>query len=91
MGLLQKFHLVIRYKRGASNKVADMLSRPPVSASIVLKNDSLDHDSCIEQYANDEYFKDVYERRTCGLHVEIFMCRISYSTIWESFVFQSMK
>ena len=72
MVFFQQFHLVIRYKRGTSNKVADMLSRPLVSASIVLKNDSLDHDSYIEQYANDEYFKDVYERRTCGSHVENF-------------------
>ena len=49
-----------------------MLSRPPISSSIVLKNDSLAHDSYIEQYSNDEYFKDVYERITCGSQVENF-------------------
>jgi hypothetical protein len=49
-----------------------MLSGPPISASIVLKNASLAHDSYIEQYANDEDFKHVYERLTGGLQVENF-------------------
>jgi hypothetical protein len=43
-----------KIQEGTSNKVADMLSRPPISASIVLKNASLSHDSYVEQYANDE-------------------------------------
>ena len=30
---LQQFHLVIRYKKGIHNKVADMLSRPIINAS----------------------------------------------------------
>jgi hypothetical protein len=60
MGFLQQFHLVIKYKKGTSNKVADMLSRPPIVASIILKNASLSHDSYVEQYAIDEYFKEVY-------------------------------
>jgi hypothetical protein len=72
MGFLQQFHLVIRYKKGINNKVVDMLSRPPISASIVLKNASLAHVSYIEQYANDEDFKDVYERLTHGSQVENF-------------------
>jgi hypothetical protein len=67
MVFFQQFHLVIRYNKVTSNKVADMLSRPPISTSIVLKNDSSSDDSYIEQYANDEYFKDVYERITHGL------------------------
>jgi len=66
MGFLQQFHLVIRYKKGRNNKVADMLSRPPISASIVLKNASLSHVSYVEQYANDEDFKYVYDRLTHG-------------------------
>jgi hypothetical protein len=36
-GFLQQFHLVIRYKKGIFNKVTDMLSRPIVSASVILK------------------------------------------------------
>jgi hypothetical protein len=37
MGFLQQFHLVIKYKKGVFNKVVDMLSRPIVSASVILK------------------------------------------------------
>jgi hypothetical protein len=70
MGFLQQFHLVIKYKKGTSNKVADMLFRPPIVASIILKNTSLSHDSCVEQYAIDEYFKEVYEKLTLGAQVE---------------------
>jgi hypothetical protein len=51
MGLLQQFHLVIKYKKGTSNKVVDMISRPPIVDSIILKNTSLSHDIYVEQYA----------------------------------------
>jgi hypothetical protein len=44
MGFIQQFHLVIKYKKGTSNKVSDMLSRPPIATSIILKNTSLSHD-----------------------------------------------
>jgi hypothetical protein len=57
MGFLQQFHLVIKYKKGTSNKVADMISRPSIVASIILKNTSLSHDNYVEQYAIDEDFK----------------------------------
>ena len=70
MGFLQQFHLVIKYKKGTSNKVADMLFRPAIVASIILKNTSLSHDSYVEQYAIDEYFKEVYEKLTDGAQVE---------------------
>jgi hypothetical protein len=60
MGFLQQFHLVIEYKKGTSNKVVEMRSRPPIAASIGLKNASLSHDSYVEQYVVDEYFKDVF-------------------------------
>jgi hypothetical protein len=70
MGFLQQFHLVIRYKKGIQNKVVDMLSRPSVNASIVLQHSSLAHESYIEQYAKDAYFKDVYETLTHGTTVE---------------------
>jgi hypothetical protein len=50
MGFLQQFHLVIKYKKGTSNKVVDMLSHPPISASVILHNASLSFESYAEQY-----------------------------------------
>ena len=38
MGFLQKFHLVIKYKKGIYNKAVDMLSRTIVSATTILKH-----------------------------------------------------
>jgi hypothetical protein len=70
MDFLQQFHLVIKYKKGTSNKLADMISRPPIVASIILKNTSLSHDSYAEKYAIVEYFKKVYEKLTHGAQVE---------------------
>jgi hypothetical protein len=70
MGFLQQFHLVIKYKKGTSNKVVDMFSRPHIDASIIFKNASLSHDSYVEQYANDEDFKEIYEKLTHGAQVE---------------------
>jgi hypothetical protein len=60
MGFLQKFYLVIRYKKGIYNKVVDMISRPIVSASVILKLNSTMHERNVEQYALDIYFKEVY-------------------------------
>jgi hypothetical protein len=57
MVFLQKIHLVIKYKKGTSNKVVDILYRPPIVSSIILNNTSLSHDSYVEKYANDEDFK----------------------------------
>ena len=47
-----------------------MLSRPSISASIILKNASLSHDIYVEQYDFDEDFKDVFQKLTHGAHVE---------------------
>jgi hypothetical protein len=66
MGFLQQFHLVIKYKKGTSNKVVDMISRPPIVSSIVLKNTYVSHDSYVEQYSIDEDFKEVYVKLTLG-------------------------
>jgi hypothetical protein len=66
MDFLQQFHLVIKYKKGTSNKVADVLSRPLIVAYIILKNTSLSHDSYVEQYAIDEDFKEAYAELTLG-------------------------
>jgi hypothetical protein len=57
-------------QKGTSNKVVDMLSRPPIVASVILKNTSLSHDSYVEQYAIDEDFKEVYAKLTLGAQVE---------------------
>ena len=66
MGFLQKFHLVIRSKKGIYNKVVDMLSRPIVNLSIILKQNSVMHESYIEKYAYDSDFQDVYESLSQG-------------------------
>ena len=47
-----------------------MLSRAPFVASIVLQNDSLYHDNYVEKYANDEDFKNIYEKPTHGAQVD---------------------
>jgi hypothetical protein len=70
MGFILQLHLVIKYKKGTSKKVVDMLSRPPIPSSIVLKNASLSHDSYVEQYDVDEDFKDVFAKITHGAQVE---------------------
>ena len=66
MGFLQQFHLVIRYKKGIHNKVADMLSRPIINGSTILKHNSMLHESYIERYAQDIDFKDVYATLSQG-------------------------
>ena len=70
MGFLQQFHLVIRYKKGNFNKVVDMLSIPIINASTLLKNDSIVHESYIEQYAHDVDFQYVYASLSEGNQVE---------------------
>lgn len=70
MGFLQQFHLVIRYKKGIHNKFVDMFSRPIINASIILKHNSVLHESYIKQYAQDIDFKDVYETLSHGKQVE---------------------
>ncbi len=37
-----------------------MLSRPIINESVILKHNSIMHEIYIEQYAQDEDFKDVY-------------------------------
>jgi hypothetical protein len=64
MGFLQQFHLVIKYKKGIHNKVADMLSIPVINASTILRYNPLAHESYAEQYDKDGYFKDVYDALT---------------------------
>ena len=64
MGFLQQFHLVIKYKKGSTNKLAYMLSWPPTSKITTLGNlmhmEPFTHDAYKEEYIEDEYFKDVF-------------------------------
>lgn len=60
MGFLQQLHLVIRYKKGIYNKVADIIYRPIISETTLLKHNSVLHESYVEQYALDNDFQDVY-------------------------------
>ena len=66
MGFLQKFHLVIRYKKGIYTNVSDTI----FSTSIILKDNYVMHESYVEKYALDSDFKDVYETLCQGNQVE---------------------
>ena len=70
MGFLQQFHSVMRYKKGIRNKVVDMLSRPIINASTILKHNYVLHESYIKQYAQDMDFKDVYATSSLGKRVK---------------------
>jgi len=85
MGFLQKFHLVIRYKKGIYNKVVDMLSRTIVSATTLFKHNYFLHESYIDNYALDDDYQYVYARLSQGKQVE------ELDTILERFVFQRDK
>ena len=63
-------HFIIRYKKGIFNKFADILSRPIICASTLLKNDFIVHKSYIEQHAHDVDFQDVYVSLSEGNRVE---------------------
>jgi len=73
MGLLQKFHLVIKYKNANTNKFVDMLSRPPTSNIIALRilmhMEQFTHDTYKETYLEDEDFKEVYQQLYSQSHV----------------------
>jgi hypothetical protein len=64
-GFLQQFHLVIKYKKGNTNRLEDMLSRPPTSKIISLGTlmhmDPFTHDAYREAYIEDEDFKEVFQ------------------------------
>ena len=53
-------------QEGYHKKVADMLSRPPISAFVVLQNASLSLEGCVEQYGNDNDFKEIYAKLNRG-------------------------
>jgi hypothetical protein len=60
MVFLQQFHLVIKYKKGIHNKVANMLSRLVINASTVLRYNPLVHEHYVEKCTRDGDSKYVY-------------------------------
>jgi len=62
--------LVIKYKNGTNNKATDILSRPPISVSIVFQNASLPFESYVEQYVDDDDFKEIYAKLNHGSQVD---------------------
>jgi hypothetical protein len=74
MGFLQQFHLVIKYKKGSTNNLAYMLSRPPTSKITTLGTlmhmDPFTHDAYREAYTKDEDFKEVFRKLQGQIHIE---------------------
>lgn len=70
MGFLQQFHLVIRYNKGIYNKVVDTLSKSNFSASIIILQNFVMHESYIDKYTLYNVFKDVYVTLCQGNQVE---------------------
>ena len=60
MGYLQQFHIVIRYKKGSTNIVADFFSRPPIHALIqVLDSSCFGFPEWKTLYAIDSDYADI--------------------------------
>ncbi|KAJ9542815.1 hypothetical protein OSB04_029321 [Centaurea solstitialis] len=62
MTYLQQFNIVIKYKKGVHNRLADMLSRPPISSlclSVFMQVQPICHDEYVEEYENDSNFQRV--------------------------------
>ena len=54
---IQQFHLVIKYKKGSSNKMADFLSIPPTTSLAILEVRCASFDNWKEQYVTDSDFR----------------------------------
>ena len=56
---------MIKYKNGSTNKLVDMLLRPPNSNIIALGTmmhmEPFTHDACKEEYSEHEDFKEVFQ------------------------------
>ncbi|OMP09602.1 kanadaptin-like protein [Corchorus olitorius] len=60
MGFLEQFHLLIRYKKGKTNQLADWLSRPPLKvANVVMYREPSNSVIYKEQYIEDTCFQNV--------------------------------
>jgi hypothetical protein len=62
---MQQFHLVIKYKKGSTNKLVDMLSNPPTSKitslGTLMQVECFTHDAYKETYTKDEDIKEVFQ------------------------------
>ena len=58
--------MVIKYKKVSTNKLVDMLSRPPTSNittfGTLMHMEPFTHDAYIEAYSEDEDFNEVYHQ-----------------------------
>ena len=71
MGYLQQFHIVIRYKKGRTNKVADFLGRPSVQALLqVLDSTYFGFLEWKTLYAADSDYADIVARMTDPLEAK---------------------
>lgn len=60
-----------------------MLSRPIVNSSIILKHNSILHESCIEKYAYDNDFQDVYTILRQGNQIEVLDYHVHNSFLYH--------
>ncbi|GJZ17639.1 hypothetical protein Tco_0553762, partial [Tanacetum coccineum] len=69
-----EFNIVIKYKKGSQNKLADMLSRPPVAMlclSVFMQVQLSSHDEYASEYANDPDFIHVIEDLESGNGIQL--------------------
>jgi hypothetical protein len=82
MGFLQQFHLVIKYKKGSTNKLADMISRPSASKITTLGTlmhmEIFTHDAFKEAYTEDEDFKEVFQQLQGQIHIKEGSRKVDY-------------
>lgn len=66
MELLQQFHLLIKYKKGATKNLPDMLSQPSLkkiaAICMLMQYQSFTHDLLSEDYQRDDDFKGTYQQ-----------------------------
>ncbi|KAM0963764.1 hypothetical protein EV2_023513 [Malus domestica] len=67
---LQQFNIIIRYKKGTTNKLADTLSRPPSYSAVLvaMQIQPVVLSGYAKKYDNDQDFK---ERFNLGRHVSM--------------------
>lgn len=73
---LQQVNIIIRYKKGTTNKLADMLSRPPSYSTVLVAMQI--QPAVLSEYAkkydNDQDFKEPFEKlqhgKTCQFEIK---------------------